>query len=1436
MIVRSKTKKRLVLLVSAFAVVAGLLIAGVIYRLAQVRNRFEGYRRDGLQAFAQGDFNRAVNQLGRYVKEQKYSEDAEAVYHLAEAATRIDSLDGGHIEIAKRQYQRFLELRPERGDVRLKLLRLCREHERLAPDALNVADKILQVDPSNQEALAVKAWAQVWSARPAEAIDTALRAVADKTGDPTDIRTQALLIQLYREPRHEAAARRDPLAGASVLGPSVTVDEVVIGRARALLKAHPDNAGFEALLAGAYSMVRQLTPRQRDEVRADLGLAADAPADYHSAARFHASRAARGSIADPAVSRILVLVLDAVGMPQQRLDVLSRLEAEGVPWSRRLLLRGLYESGRYADLEQRLARLDLPLNSPEKVEAVGLRALALIRLDRLIDARLIAERLEAAQNSRHAAAWAGAIRYELCDETRRAAQAKALQQALGETLPESSAFLWFYRGEALRQLQEREQAAAAYRAAASLAPGWALPISRLALLAAQGGEFLEAAQFALRAFALAPSIEAESDVLNTAAAALGSERLAGATELLSAVRRVQERRPLERRTLPLYLRLLEKNGQRDQAQAVLRSAAATRPAMDESSLLNLAMMSRQLNLGDPEPLFAASQQAHGGSPSLAYARAYDLHLQGKADQARAAMESAYASRKPGAELNWAINRARLFDLLGDDKAAGLWIALADDPANRDNALVQRLAMSSPVVRGNSEFLKRATDRLRALTGDKGVAWKLSQARILLGDNATESDIAEAVRLLKDASASAPNDFEARGLLTQALFRAGDLRAATDQATEAVRRRPTQELRVMLAQLASLQGDWGVVREQLKAIESAKLAPSLRFEAARLHLHAGDAQAGLALLQRDPGDDLLANTLLAELHRACGDNTRAHDLYQSLLQRKDLIGPREVLLLSAADFYAATARPSDARKLLDGLSSLKLAPGAAEAVWGEFELRHGTPAAAIARYEASLKAEPRNAAAWRGLMLAHLRAQNPQAALDAGQRAAVAIPASRALAVFQQEASLLSESAKQSRLQPLLAALVRGAADQPVLLEALRVSSDASRARLGPVESVSRLRAVSDRAPRLLSLRVMLVQEYVAIGRADEALRLAEQIAAAQPASEEHAELLAQVAASAGQLTRALDAGKRWRDITRAAPLTADVFLAQVHRRLGQPDEALKCMEPYLAAAAADPDALRMVHTVRSLALIEKGDADQAAEIIWPLISRNVYFRVLWIEQSLLLKDAAAALQRLQRIERTLGPDATDERAALASAYYRLSTLPGMTAHRADARRILADLIPRAGANPLPVFTLGLIDETEGKLADAEKSYRRTIELAPAHTVALNNLAMVVATRDGDLDEARAFAQRAVDLAPGVANFQDTLGTVLMKRKEYKAAVEPLRQAVRLDPRNLSFKARLVLALHGAGDAAESQRLVDEIGPGASSLPEELRQQLDAIRRRPGTVP
>lgn len=136
----------------------------------------------------------------------------------------------------------------------------------------------------------------------------------------------------------------------------------------------------------------------------------------------------------------------------------------------------------------------------------------------------------------------------------------------------------------------------------------------------------------------------------------------------------------------------------------------------------------------------------------------------------------------------------------------------------------------------------------------------------------------------------------------------------------------------------------------------------------------------------------------------------------------------------------------------------------------------------------------------------------------------------------------------------------------------------------------------------------------------------------------------------------------------------------------------------------------------------------------------------------------------------------DENAALAAAavYQQLERFE-------EAAEALQEYLSKHEETPRVLFLLGAAYERSGNQVEAEKSFRRLLELTPDSPDALNYLGYMWAEQGENLPEALDFIQRAVAADPDNGAYVDSLGWVFHRLGRHEEALVQLQRASSLVP-------------------------------------------------------
>lgn len=96
--------------------------------------------------------------------------------------------------------------------------------------------------------------------------------------------------------------------------------------------------------------------------------------------------------------------------------------------------------------------------------------------------------------------------------------------------------------------------------------------------------------------------------------------------------------------------------------------------------------------------------------------------------------------------------------------------------------------------------------------------------------------------------------------------------------------------------------------------------------------------------------------------------------------------------------------------------------------------------------------------------------------------------------------------------------------------------------------------------------------------------------------------------------------------------------------------------------------------------------------------------------------------------------------------------------------------------------LGLVNDQTGNKAEAEKNYRKALELQPDLEESAVNLAAIL-VESGKYDEAAALMKRAIAKNPKSAAMQVNLGMALSGKNDVDGASKAFEEAIKLEPNN-----------------------------------------------------
>lgn len=134
----------------------------------------------------------------------------------------------------------------------------------------------------------------------------------------------------------------------------------------------------------------------------------------------------------------------------------------------------------------------------------------------------------------------------------------------------------------------------------------------------------------------------------------------------------------------------------------------------------------------------------------------------------------------------------------------------------------------------------------------------------------------------------------------------------------------------------------------------------------------------------------------------------------------------------------------------------------------------------------------------------------------------------------------------------------------------------------------------------------------------------------------------------------------------------------------------------------------------------------------------------------------------------------------------------------EAATVYEQAIENDPESALAWTNLGNVEAARGRLAEAEAAYRKALEIDPDQVDTLNNLAWMMLETEGDLDQARELATRAVMLeGPDPYLALDTLGRIELAANRCEEAIAAFSKALEAVPQESSARTEIAGGLQQA---------------------------------------
>ncbi len=675
---------------------------------------------------------------------------------------------------------------------------------------------------------------------------------------------------------------------------------------------------------------------------------------------------------------------------------------------------------------------------------------------------------------------------------------------------------------------------------------------------------------------------------------------------------------------------------------------------------------------------------------------------------------------------------------------------------------------------------------------------------------TERLTADAELLAREVLSRDPNDIEGHILLGNVFFTRGNSKEALAELERAIAINPNR-----VESYLSLSRYYLGIKDAARAEESLKRAVAIGGDKTALAFmeygrflvaqnRAADAEAMFRRAVEADSRDRDARFMLASFYFSNKQLDKAEEAYKALAE---IDGDRPDGRATLADFYAATNRNADAARVYEQLIST--APDFARARYrlGEILLQSGDIGGATKQIDELLAKNNRDTQAL----------------------------------VLRSRVKLAAGDAKSA-----LTDLEEVLRTEPNSLGGLYLASDAAL-RLGNIEQARIYANELERYyPTYLPARLLLIQANLSGGDARTALRdateLSDRASRAVPDALTTPQLVAEVQAksliargTANLRLNNLAAARA--DMQRALQVQPNspasyVNLAAVARAEKRFDETANLLDRALAIDPLNLDALSAYSSLPNHIQNAQARVEAAASRA-PDNKQLLYIKsqVFGAQSQLALasgneeerqRNIALAEQALRR--------AIEIDSQYASAYYALAAIFVNTNRSEQAIAEYQKVVEQRPEDSAAHTMIGILEQSRNNYEAAEAAYRKALNADANSDIALNNAAWLAAEHGrGNLDEAIAFAQKAVQRNPNQVGFLDTLGWVYYKKELPGPAVEQLRKVVQSSSDNATYRYHLGAALAASGDKAGARRELEQALRLASNPNQNFTKADDARR-------
>lgn len=838
-------------------------------------------------------------------------------------------------------------------------------------------------------------------------------------------------------------------------------------------------------------------------------------------------------------------------------------------------------------------------------------------------------------------------------------------------------------------------------------------------------------------------------------------------EVEDVLTRAEKAQPQAVEPAILRAEMLNARNQPDQALEILTQLRDRQPRRMEIWLALANLAERQGKGDQARQMLEEGEKRAGASTELqlAWMRYWGNHPGPEADGALAKLKQDLAAVKKEDRPRLLQGLAGAFYRQGKTaEAEELWDRLTHLPGYENHLQIRNLLFELALQRGDQEKMRQRLDNLRRVEGGSGPLSRFGEASrlIWLGGRGEKQALDEARVILDGLSAQRPD----WSVLPVAKGDIEDLKGNPDEAIANFRRAIAlgdRSARVSrrLIQLLYQRGRYDEADREFRTLQQqAPVTADLQRLAVDVSLRTQDPARAVELARqtvladsKDYQDFLFLGRVLA----ATGQ--RAEEAEGQLRRAVELAPAAPETWLTLVQHLAASGHKDKAEEVIRQ-ARVKLPPEQAALTLALCYEEIGQAEEAVGHYRQALAAKPEDFFVLRNVAAYFLRRG----------------PSSEAELILRKmlDPRLKGAESETGWARRNLAFLLAGTHDYRQFSEALTLLELGVEAS-GNVVVKEKKTGEEGSADERMRARVLATRPERSFRT--KAVAILEELQSQQTLSAEDQHLLAQLYEKDGAWPKARTLLRNLlADHGTTAPFLRDFVQALVrHAETEEAHRLIDRLEEMEKAQKAEPGALGTV-ALRALVWEAQGEGAKGAALLQAHAARPNARP----EDLLMLAEYLGRQKRLDEamncVERA-GPKVAPE--AVCDVLWTLirSTPSGDSRLTGRVERRLQAAIGQKPRAPLPLLRLAGFYDLQGNHVEADKAYRRVLDVDGDNLEALNNLAWSLTLNSGKAGAALPLIERAIQIGGPLAAFRDTRAVVYLTLGKGAPAVADALAAV-----------------------------------------------------------